>query len=77
MRTWIQTVALQTLTTRQLRWVFRGLLFLTVIDWLMPDVLPVIDEVGLTWLTYEVWQGLRARKQATRDVPARDVSETT
>lgn len=73
MRQCIHNIALQKLTTKQLKWVFRGLLVVTVIDWLMPDVLPVVDELGFAWLTFEVWRGLKARKGATRDVKAEEV----
>lgn len=73
MRQWIQDVAFQKLTAKQLRWTFRALIVITILDWLMPDALPVVDEIALPWLTYEAWVALRARKGATRDVKAEDV----
>ena len=73
MRQWIQEVAFHKLTTNKLRWLFRGLVVVTILDWLMPDPLPLADEIALPWLTFEAWLALRGRKGATRDVKAEDV----
>ncbi|PIR47787.1 hypothetical protein COV06_00065 [Candidatus Uhrbacteria bacterium CG10_big_fil_rev_8_21_14_0_10_50_16] len=73
MQQWLQDIAFQKLTTQQLRWVFKGLLVVTIIDWLMPDALPFVDELGLAWLTYEAWVALKARKNASRDVKGEEI----
>lgn len=76
MRDWLHTIAFQKLTSQQLKWVFRGLLVITVLDWLMPDALPFVDELGLAWFTWEVWRELKGRKDATQDVKAEDVQKS-
>ncbi|HBU28260.1 TPA: hypothetical protein DEB00_04085 [Candidatus Uhrbacteria bacterium] len=73
MQQWLQNIAFHKLTTVQLRWVLRGLLVVTAIDWLMPDMLPFVDEIGLAWLTYEAWKALKSRKNASRDVKGEEI----
>ena len=73
MREWLHAIALTRLTTKQVTWAFRGVLVITVIDWLMPDTLPFVDELGLTWFAFELWRELKSRKGSSRDVEAEEV----
>lgn len=61
-RVWLQQKAFVSLSSRGLMWLFRVLLVLTIVDVLMPDMLPLLDEIGLGWLTFEAWQEIKRRR---------------
>ena len=72
-REWLQKTIFKSLSPTVLTWAFRVLLVLTAVDVLMPDVLPLVDEIGLGWLTYEVWRERQRRVNGPRDVDGEEV----
>ena len=61
-REWLQQKAFRSLSMRALQWFFRVAMVLTIVDVLMPDMLPFVEEIGLGWLTFETWREIKRRQ---------------
>lgn len=73
MKQWLSNVAFRKIKTKHLRAAWYVVLVITVLDILMPDALPLIDEIGLGWLSIVMWQELQSRKGAVADVEGEEV----